>query len=259
MKPDFSFFKKIMGIGLPASIEGTGRSVSVNALTAVMGWTFTDPIIAGFGIGIRIFSMIFLPAAAVGRGVESMTGQNLGAKNFDRAGETAREGAKYIFLILTGLGVLVFLSADQIASIFIDSSKENSELIASTASEFLRYVAFSFGFIGILRSYVGSLRGAGKTATAAIISIATLGIIRLPLGYWGAVNIGTRGVWVAFFISNVLGATIAYFWYQRGTWRQTITEDDKAKGEIAEETEGFGETITEKLGLEKLLPSNLFK
>ena len=259
MKPDFSFFKKIMNIGVPASVEGTGRSVSVNALTAVMGWTFSDPIIAGFGIGIRIFSMVFLPAAAVGRGVESMTGQNLGAKNFDRAGETAREGAKYSFLILTGLGVLVFLSADQIASIFIDSSKENSELIASTASEFLRYVAFSFGFIGILRSYVGSFRGAGKTATAAVISIATLGVIRLPLGYLGAINIGTRGVWIAFFISNILGATIAYFWYQRGTWRQTITEDDKVKGEIAEETEGFGETITEKLGLEKLLPSNLFK
>ncbi|EHK01207.1 MATE efflux family protein [Candidatus Haloredivivus sp. G17] len=121
-----------ISVSVPASVEGTGRSVSVNALTAVMGWTFSDPIIAGFGIGIRIFSMVFLPAAAVGRGVESMTGQNLGAKNFDRAGETAREGAKYSFLILTGLGVLVFLSADQIASIFIDSSKENSELIAST-------------------------------------------------------------------------------------------------------------------------------
>ncbi len=259
MRPDLSFFKKMMSIGVPASVEGTGRSVSVNALTAVMGWTFADPIIASFGIGIRIFSMIFLPAAAVGRGVESMTGQNLGAGNFDRAGETAREGAKYTFLILTGLGVLTFLSADQIASVFIDSSQENSELIASTGAEFLKYVAFSFGFIGILRAYNGSFRGAGKTVTAAIISIATLGLIRLPLGYLGATKIGTRGVWAAFFISNVLGAAIAYFWYQRGTWRQSITDEDKAKGEVAEETEGFGETITEKLGLEKLIPSNLFK
>ena len=252
MKPDFSFFKKIMNIGVPASVEGTGRSVSVNALTAVMGWTFADPIIAGFGIGVRIFSMVFLPAAAVCRGVESMTGQNLGAGNFDRAGETAREGAKYSFLILTGLGVLVFLFAQPIASVFTPDDQ-----IAGVAAEFLRYVAFSFGFIGVLRSYVGSFRGAGKTVTAAIISIATLGLIRLPLGYLGAVNIGTRGVWAAFFISNVLGAAIAYIWYQRGTWRQSITDEDKAKGEIAEETEGFGDTITEKLGLNKLLPNFL--
>ena len=257
MKPDLSFFKKMMSIGVPASVEGTGRSVSVNALTAVMGWTFTDPIIAGFGIGIRIFSMIFLPAAAVGRGVESMTGQNLGAGNYDRAGETAWKGAKYSFLILTGLGALTFISADQIASVFIDTSQENSELIASTGAEFLRYVAFSFGFMGVLRSYNGSFRGAGKTMTAAVISIATLGLIRLPIAYWGSINIGTKGIWIAFFISNVLGALIAYLWYQRGTWRQTVTDNQKATGETAEEASEFGETITEKLGLDKLLPSIL--
>jgi putative MATE family efflux protein len=257
MKPDFGFFKKMMAIGIPATVEGAGRSISVNALTAVVGWTFAGPVVAGFGIGVRIFSMIFLPAAAVGRGVESMTGQNLGAGNYDRAGKTASEGAKYSFIIVTLLGVLTFIFADQIAGVFIGSGQENSELIASTGAEFLRYVALSFGFIGILRSYNGSFRGAGKTVTAAIISISTLGIIRLPIAYWGAINIGTKGVWAAFFISNIAGAAFAYLWYQRGTWRQSITEDDKAKEEIAEQNEGFRGTITEKLGLKNLCPDFL--
>ena len=252
MGPDFSFFKKMMAIGVPATVEGAGRSISVNALTAVVGWTFANPIVAGFGIGIRIFSMIFLPAAAVGRGVESMTGQNLGAGNFDRAGETARDGAKYSFLILTFLGILTFIFAQDIASVFIGTGQENSALIASTGAEFLRYVAFSFGFIGVLRSYNGSFRGAGKTMTAAAISIATLGLIRLPIAYIGSIKIGTTGVWAAFFISNVTGALIAYLWYQKGTWRQSLTEDDKARGETAEEASEFGETITEKLGKLKL-------
>lgn len=247
MRPDLGFFKKMMSIGVPASVEGAGRSISVNALTAVVGWTFANPVVAGFGIGVRIFSMIFLPAAAVGRGVESMTGQNLGAGNYDRAGKTAKEGAKYSFLILTFLGVLTFVFADQIAGVFIGAGQENSELIASTGADFLRYVAFSFGFIGILRSYNGSFRGAGKTVTAAVISIATLGLIRLPIAYIGSIKIGTKGVWAAFFISNVAGALIAYLWYQKGTWRQTVTDEDKAKGEVAEETEGFGETITESI------------
>lgn len=245
MKPDLSFFKKMMHIGVPASVEGAGRSISVNAVTAVVGWSFANPVVAGFGIGVRIFSMIFLPAAAVGRGVESMTGQNVGAENFDRAGETAREGAKYTFAILTFLGVLTFVFADSIASVFIDQAKENSEIIAQTGTEFLRYVALSFGFIGILRAYNGSFRGAGKTVTAAVISIATLGIIRLPLAYLGSIHVGTRGVWAAFFASNVLGAVIAYIWYQRGTWRQNVTGEGRAKGEVAEETGGIGGTITE--------------
>jgi len=250
MKPDLSFFKKMTGIGVPASVEGTGRSVSVNAVTAVVGWSFADPIVAGFGIGIRIFSMVFLPAAAVGRGVESMTGQNLGAGRFERAGETAREGAKYSFLILTVLGIITFIFARPIASIFTTEQQ-----IAQTGAEFLRYVAFSFGFIGVLRSYNGSFRGAGKTATAAVISIATLGVIRLPIAYFGSIQLGTKGVWAAFFISNVLGAFIAYSWYQRGTWKQTVTDEDKAKGEIAQETEGFGDTITQKVG--SVLPDSV--
>lgn len=250
MKPDLSFFKKMTGIGVPASVEGTGRSVSVNAVTAVVGWSFADPIVAGFGIGIRIFSMVFLPAAAVGRGVEYMTGQNLGAGRFERAGETAREGAKYSFLILTVLGIITFIFARPIASIFTTEQQ-----IAQTGAEFLRYVAFSFGFIGVLRSYNGSFRGAGKTATAAVISIATLGVIRLPIAYFGSIQLGTKGVWAAFFISNVLGAFIAYSWYQRGTWKQTVTDEDKAKGEIAQETEGFGDTITQKVG--SVLPDSV--
>ena len=90
--------------------------------------------------------------------------------------------------------------------------------------------------------------------TAAVISIATLGLIRLPIAYIGSIKIGTKGVWAAFFISNVLGALIAYGWYQKETWKQTVTDEDKAKGEVAEETEGFGETITESLkeGLENI-------
>ena len=256
MAPDLEFFKKMMSIGVPASIEGTGRSVSVNAVTAVVGWSFADPIVAGFGIGIRVFSMIFLPAAAVGRGVESMTGQNLGAGRFERAGETARQGAKYSFLILTALGAITFVFARPIASVFTTNPQ-----IAQTGAEFLRYVAFSFGFIGVLRSYNGSFRGAGKTVTAAVISIATLGLIRLPIAYIGSIRLGTTGVWAAFFISNVLGALIAYSWYQKGTWKQSLTDDDKARGEVAEEVEEAGGTITEKYGslLPDFLPKNLSK
>ncbi|WEL23138.1 MATE family efflux transporter [Candidatus Nanohalovita haloferacivicina] len=239
MKPNFKFFKKMIAIGVPASGEQTGRSLSVNALVAVVGTLFAGTVVSGYGIAVRIFSMVFLPAAAVGRGVESMTGQNIGAENYDRAEETARFGAKWTFIILTGLGVLTFIFAYPISNIFTKDPE-----IAAVSAEFLRYVSFSFGFIGVLRSYNGSFRGAGKTLTAAAISIATLGLIRLPIAYFGAINIGTKGLWIAFFISNVAGAAIAYLWYQKGTWRGKSQEKDRQKGEVAEEAEGFSETIT---------------
>lgn len=248
MKPDLDFFRKMVGIGIPASVEGVGRSLSVNAIVAVVGWTFAGPVVAGYGIGVRIFSLVFLPATAVGRAVESMTGQNLGAGNYDRAGETAKIGAKYSFLVLTVLGIVTFIFARPIASLFIASSKANSQQIISVGTDFLRYVAFSFGFIGVLRSYNGSLRGAGKTLTAAAISVATLGVIRLPIAYLGAASIGIEGIYIAFFVSNILGAAIAYLWYRKGTWRESLVEEDRQKGQIAEEADEFESTISDAAG-----------
>jgi putative MATE family efflux protein len=242
MKPDLEYFRKMLGIGVPASVEGVGRSVSVNLLVAVVGWMFIDQVVAGYGIGVRIFSLVFLPAVAVGRAVESMSGQNLGAGNFERAGKTARVGAKYSFIILTALGVLTLIFARPIASIFTKDPE-----IAAVAAEFLIYVSLTFGGIGVLRSFSGIFRGAGKTMTAAAIAISTLGIIRLPIAYIGALRIGTVGVWIGFIASNIFGALIAYLLYRRGGWKQTVTEEDRRKGQVAEETDDYGETFTEAI------------
>ncbi|MFB6241405.1 MAG: MATE family efflux transporter [Candidatus Nanosalina sp.] len=240
MKPDLEYFRKMINIGIPASVEGVGRSVSVNLLVAVVGWMFASQVVAGYGIGVRIFSLVFLPAIAVGRAVESMSGQNLGAGNFERAGKTARVGAKYSFLVLTALGVLTLFFARPIASIFTKDPE-----IAAVAAEFLIYVSLTFGGIGVLRSFSGIFRGAGKTLVAAAIAVSTLGLIRLPISYIGAIHLGTRGVWIGFIASNILGAAIAYLLYRRGSWKQRVTEEDRRKGQVAEETDDYGETITD--------------
>jgi Na+-driven multidrug efflux pump len=85
--------------------------------------------------------------------------------------------------------------------------------------EFLRWVAPSFGFIGVMRAYTGSFRGAGRTFVAATVSIAMLGLIRIPVAYVASLTLGETGIWVAFPVSNVAGAAIAYAWYRRGTWQ----------------------------------------
>jgi Na+-driven multidrug efflux pump len=88
----------------------------------------------------------------------------------------------------------------------------------------------SFGFIGIMRAFTGGFRGAGKTMIAAAISVLTLAGIRLPVAYiasqgilptdiWFFSQLDARGIWLAFFVSNVAGAVIAWLWFRRGTWR----------------------------------------
>ena len=222
MVPDLGYFRKMLDIGVPASIEGTGRALSVNLMLFVIA-LFPTTVVAAFGIGIRVFSTIFLPAIAVGRGVETMAGQNIGADKQDRADAAAHFAAKVMFGILAGVGVLIFLVPQPIIAVFTDDPE-----VVRVGAEFLRYTALTFGFIGVMRSFNGAFRGAGKTLVAAAIAITMLGVIRLPLAWVGAQTVGTRGVWVAFAISNVAGALISYAWFSRGTWREADVTDSRA-------------------------------
>jgi Na+-driven multidrug efflux pump len=52
-----------------------------------------------------------------------------------------------------------------------------------------------------------------------------LGVIRFPMAWFAAEEIGETGIWLSFAVSNVVGAAIAYAWYQRGTWREADLTD----------------------------------
>jgi len=240
MKPNIAFFKRILQIGIPASVEGMGRALSVNALLSVVGG-FATSVVAGYGIGIRVFSTVFLPALAVSRSVETMTGQNVGAGKFDRAESANYVAAGGMFLIMSLLGGICFLFAPSIVSIFTP----NEEVI-EVGSEFLRFISLTFGFVGAARVFSGGFRGAGKTMVAAAIAVLTLGVIRYPIALFLSANLGRQGIWSAFIVSNVAGLFIAYLWFRRGTWRQrVIDEEDVGRGEVAEDLSELEETISE--------------
>ncbi|ELY63958.1 MATE family efflux transporter [Natrinema versiforme] len=229
MRPDLSFAKKLVSIGFPASVEGMGRALSINLLLVIVG-LFPTYVVAAYGIGTRVFSVIFLPAIAVARGVETMTGQNVGADKPDRAEAAADFAAKTMFVVLGALGVVAWLAAEPITAAFTDDPE-----VIEVGVTFLRYVAPSFGFIGVMRAYNGSFRGTGKTLTAAAIVLVTYAVVRLPIAYGlSQTSMEYRGIWVAFAASNVVGAGLAYAWYRRGTWRSADVTDDPAAPAIGE-------------------------
>jgi putative MATE family efflux protein len=224
MRPDPGYVKKLLRIGAPASLENTGRAVSVNAVLLIVT-LFSTPVVAAFGVGVRVFSTIFMPAIAIDRGVETMTGQNIGAGKLDRVSETNRFAAKASFLLLGALGVVTFLAAPEIIRLFDDTPA-----VVREGATFLRWIAPTFGFVGILRAYSGGFRGAGKTLTAAVIAVVLFGFIRLPIAYVASQGLvpldwwifGTKtpqGIWFGFAASGVIAALVAAAWFERGTWR----------------------------------------
>ncbi len=226
LTPDPMYLRRLLRVGIPASIDGVGRAVSVNLLMILVG-VFPSTVVAGYGIGIRIFSLVFLPANAVEQSVETMVGQNIGSGKPDRAERANTFAAQSVGLILTGIGVLVFFVARPLTAVFT-----TNPAVVDVGTQFLRYVALTFGGIGVVRSYTGGFRGVGKTMVAAVISIAMLGLIRLPIAAVGVVGLGLdqRGIWYGFIASNILGAAIAYLWFRSDSWdASTVTRDEASE------------------------------
>jgi putative MATE family efflux protein len=231
MRPDPAYIRRLLRIGAPASLENTGRAISVNAVLLIVT-LFSTPVVAGFGVGIRVFSMIFMPAIAIDRGVETMTGQNIGAGKLDRVSETNRFAAKASFLILASLGVLTFVFAPDIVRVFDDTPA-----VVREGATFLRWIAPTFGFVGVLRAYSGGFRGAGKTLTAATIAVVLFGFVRLPIAYvasqglvpldfWIFRSPTPEGIWLGFVASGIVAAVVAAVWFESGSWRDGNLTDD---------------------------------
>jgi putative MATE family efflux protein len=233
MRPDLDYFRRIASLGGPASFEVTSRALSVNFLLVVVA-LFSPAVVAAFGIGTRVFSVIFLPAIAVAQAVETMSGQNIGAGKPDRAEQTADFAAKVMFVVLSAMGVVVFVFTEPLVSVFTTDSA-----VVEEGATFLRTVAPTFGMLGIMRAYSGSFRGAGKTMTSAGLAIATLWVVRLPIAWFGAQSFGPVGIWYGFVVSNVVGAVLALAWYKRGTWRDAdLTDREVAVGDEFEGDDG---------------------
>ena len=210
-------------IGVPASIEQSTRAAGMTAMVGLVA-SFGTLTLAAYGIGSRILSFVIIPALGLSMATSTLVGQNIGAGKLDRAEKITKLSTVGGFIVLTFIGIIMFLLAKQIAAIFIPH--ETATINASAA--FIKTMALTFGFIGIQMSLNGVFRGSGNTVFPMVLSIISLWILRFPLAYVLShfTHFAERGIWLSFPIANVIAAIITIIWYKRGTWKlKRITDE----------------------------------
>ena len=233
--PHWNTMKRVVKIGMPAAVEQSVKALGFTAMTGMVAF-FGTPTLAAFGVGNRLSSVVFLPSFGLAQATTTMVGQNLGAQEEDRAEKTSYLSAGIAFGVLSLFGIFSYFSSTFLARVFLPGEEEALAL----ASRYIKIMAFSFGFLGVLNIKGGAFRGAGKTVTAMVFAVfASLGL-RLPLAYGLSrfTGLGVDGLWWSVAIGNVAGGVLSFWWFTRGTWKQRLVEDEPPELEGTTDSEG---------------------
>lgn len=177
---------------------------------------FGSDVLAGYTISIRVIMFTILPAWGMGNAAATLVGQNLGAKQPERAETSVWKTARYNMYYMLGVSIIYLVFAEPIMRFF------------TTQPEVIHYGALSLRIIcttyllyayGIVLSQ--AFNGAGDTKTPTLLNFIGFWLVQIPIAYLMALQFewGPVGVFLAIAISESLLAVMSIWIFRRGKWK----------------------------------------
>ncbi len=216
---DTDLIWRFVNISAPSVVQSTLRVLGTYVLFFTLrNCPHATESLASWAIGMRIEGFLFMPMFALGLAVASIVGQNLGAKQFERAVQAGWNVTKIGVSLMLLAGTALFLCAEPIARIM----SNDIDTIAFTTA-YLRINALSEPFLAINFVLGGALQGAGDTRSPMWISILCSWLIRLPFAWLLAISckLGTPGVWIAMTCSMTCSGIFMALRFQSRKWLAT--------------------------------------
>jgi putative MATE family efflux protein len=216
LKPDWKVIKSLINIASPGIFQFIIGSCSWIFLAQLVATTGKDAASAGYQTAIRVVIFFILPAWGMSNAAATLVGQNLGAKQPERAELSVKRTAKYSAIFMGIVSILFLTAAEPIISIFT-----KQEQVVDYAVSALRIISTGYIFYGIGMVMINAFNGAGDTWTPTWINLVGFWAIQIPLAYLLAKNfaLGPLGVFIAIPISETIISIIAYVLFRRGKWK----------------------------------------
>jgi putative MATE family efflux protein len=216
--PDRAYIERILNIGLPAGGEQILLQ-SALAYSAVLITGYGTAAYAAHQIVLRLAALSYLPGWGFSIAATTLVGQELGANNPQGARSASASALIYAILIMSGMGIVLFIFDEAIIRIFTDDLNVIKEgAIAMRISALIQPI-MAYSFV-----HGGSLRGAGDTRTTMLVTMSSSWGLRIVFTYLlGTVfGFGLLGAWIAIGIDFVLRGLLFSARWRGGKWA-TIT------------------------------------
>ena len=209
----WDMLREILRYGIPAGVQNSVIALA-NVLVQTQINSFEKFATAAYGIYAKIEGFAFLPINSFSMAITTFIGQNLGAKKHDRAKQGARFGILAAVLMTALIGLLFYLLAPQLISLF-DSTPAVVELGVRQA----RTITLFYGLLAFSHSVAAVCRGAGRAVVPMTIMLSVWCVFRIIYIMTVMHFVGEIGaIYWAYPITWAISSVIYLIYYLKSDW-----------------------------------------
>src|SRR5438128_7640972 len=215
VKVNFQVLLRLLRVSLTGILQFAIAHTSWIGLVRIVS-IFGSAALAGYTIAIRILIFVLMPSWGLSNAAATLVGQNLGAKQPERAQTSVWRTGFYNMLFLGFIGVIFLLFATPIVRLF-----SNDPVVVPRAATCLRIL--SYGNIGYAYGMVmlQAFNGAGDTVTPTNVHFFGFWLLEIPLAYFLAITVHMRssGVFWSIVVAEAAISAAGVVLFKRGRWK----------------------------------------
>lgn len=216
LRVNFDVLWRLVRVSLTGILQFAIANVSWIGLVRIVSM-FGSAALAGYTIAIRVVIFAILPSWGLSNAAATLVGQNLGAKQPERAEKSVWRTGLYNMAFLGFVGVIFILFTEPIIRLFT-----NDPAVVPLAVSCLRIlssgnIGFAYGMV-MLQAF----NGAGDTVTPTIVNFFGFWLLEIPLAYALAVPLQfhANGAYYSIVVSEGAIAAAGILLFRRGRWKR---------------------------------------
>jgi MATE family, multidrug efflux pump len=217
--PDWAVIRSLFRFGLPTGIQGIAMNIGGMFMMSFIGSLPQSAAAqAAFAISYtQLFSLITWTSTGLMGAAGAVAGQNLGARQPERAEHAVHVAARYGLGGAAVIGSLFLFFPRQLLAIF----GMHDPAVLAIGTQLLHVLSVSGLFIAVALTYTGGLQGTGDTKSPLFISIISQVIVPLGIVFF-VKRFGTLDpidIWIAILIGHITRCTLSVWRFNQGKWR----------------------------------------
>ncbi len=229
--PTFSWMKTaipyLLKVSIPAITMQTLWQLGYLTLFGIMAALPNSvTALAGLSSGMRLESILFMPAVAFNATASIMVGNAIGAGNIQEAKKLGLAIIIFGSALMSFVGICMYPFVDVLASAFTDNSDTKTNIVNYLI---INIASTPFTVGGLIVS--GIFVGAGATIYSLFINPFCIWGIRLPLAWFLAhyMAYGSVGVYFAMLISMAIQASSMFYIFLTKNWHSHAMKKEEPK------------------------------